>query len=642
MIRFKDLTISRGGINLLENIEVAIVPGEKLAIIGPNGAGKTTLMRALTGEVLADGGDIEMASMTTVVLTQQPPSSTLPAWQHVVATDPALTAANDALAVANEQDDGLAIAQALDAWQLAGGADAEARCKELLHGLGFGHQMANQAVDQLSGGWRMRLNLASCLFRPSELMLLDEPTNHLDLDAILWLERRLRRYEGTLLVISHDRDFLDGVVDGTLSIENKDLRRYRGGYSACERQRAERAQHEQRSAEQTKRQADHLQQFIDRFRAQANKARQVQSRIKAMEKLQVAAPLQASRKLRLALPDVGNLPNPVMHTEHLSAGYDNKPLLDNITLKVERGDRIGILGRNGQGKTTLIRTLIGNLAPVAGLLQASPQVRVSYFEQDAVDHLPAQDSPLDYLRRETLRHRSVAPPDSELRGWLGRFGFAQEDALRAIGPMSGGERARLVLSAILWSKPQWLVLDEPTNHLDGDTRDSLTEALLDFSGVLMVVSHDRYLLRACVDRFLLVNDGLVSEFDGDLDDYAKLLAEGATAARQSGGSGKPGQAVDGRSKKEQRRDAANKRAEQAARLKPLRRKINALDAQMDRLGRQIEALDKQLSDPEIYENNEQLTQLNRERANRVSERETLELEWLDLAGQLEAESSPAE
>lgn len=638
MIRFKNLTISRGGINLLENIEVAIVPGEKLAIIGPNGSGKTTMMRALMGEVLPDGGDIEMAKMSTTVLKQQPPSSQLPAWEHVVATDPALTGAQEALAKAHEDDDGLAIAEAMDAWQQAGGSDAQARCRELLHGLGFGHDMANQSVDQLSGGWRMRLNLAACLFRPSELMLLDEPTNHLDLDAILWLERRLRRYTGTLLVISHDRDFLDGVVDGTLSIENLGVRRYRGGYSACEKQRAERAQHEQRSADQTRRQADHLQQFIDRFRAQATKARQVQSRIKAMEKLQIAAPLQAGRKLRLALPDVGNMPNPVMHTENLSAGYDGQALLDKITVKVERGDRIGILGRNGQGKTTLIKTLIGNLPPISGLIQASPQVRVSYFEQDAVDHLPATDSPLDFIRRETLRHRSVAPPDSELRGWLGRFGFAQEDAMRHIGPMSGGERARLVLSAILWSRPQWLVLDEPTNHLDGDTRDALTEALLDFSGVLMVVSHDRYLLRACVDRFLLVDEGQVSDFDGSLDDYAKLLTDGAPTAHGNNTSQDQSGVVDNRSKKEQRRDAANKRAEHAARLKPLRRKINTLDTQMDRLGRRIEQLDQLLGEAETYDNPDKLATLTRERGEKAGARDALEVQWLELAEQLESES----
>lgn len=642
MIRFKDLTISMGGVNLLEGINAAIVPGEKLAIIGPNGSGKTTLFKALMGDVISDRGDIEMPKMDTTVLQQQPPISDLPAWEHVVATDPALAKANEALTKATAADDGLAIAEAMDAWQMAGGADAQARSRELLHGLGFGHEMADQGVDTLSGGWRMRLNLAACLFRSSELMLLDEPTNHLDLDAIVWLEKRLRRYEGTLLVISHDRDFLDAVVAGTLSIENLDLRRYRGGYSDCERQRAERAQHEQRSAEQTKRQADHLQQFIDRFRAQATKARQVQSRIKAMERLKVAAPLQAGRRLRLALPDVGNLPNPVMHTEKVSAGYDGNVLLSNITIKVERGARIGILGRNGQGKTTLVRTLIGDLPPIGGVLQSSPQVRVSYFKQDAVDHLPKDDSPLDYLRRETLKHVAVSPPDSQLRGWLGRFGFEQDDAMRAIGPMSGGERARLVLSGILWSKPQWLVLDEPTNHLDGDTRDALTEALLDFAGVLMVVSHDRYLLRACVDRFVLVSDGEVGDFDGDLDDYARLLADGSPSARpRSTGDPSQGsdQGSDGRSRKEQRRDAANKRAEQKEKLKPLRRQINALDVRMDKLSRRVAQLDELLADPANYDDPEQLATLTRERGEKAAEREGLELEWLDLAGQLEAASS---
>ncbi len=635
MIRLRAVTLSRGGRNLIDNADASIAPGDKLAIIGPNGSGKTTLMRALCGELLPDRGELDMPPMQLVMLEQQAPTSSLPAWQYVVASDPTLVAAQQALDQASQADDGLAIAHALDDWQQAGGDNAAARAHELLHGLGFDDMMAGRAVNELSGGWRMRLNLAAVLFRPSDLLLLDEPTNHLDLDAILWLEKRLRRYPGTLLVVSHDRDFLDAIVDGTLAIENGELRRYRGGYSACETQRAERALNDQRSADQTRRQAEHLRQFIDRFRAQANKARQVQSRIKAMERLQIAAPLAASRHLRLTLDDVGSLPNPIMVCESVAAGYGDTPILTDINLVIERGTRIGILGRNGQGKTTLIRTLIGQLAPLSGQLRGSPSVRIGCFAQDAVEHLRADDSALDHLRRETLRHLSFAPPDSALRSWLGRFAFAQEDAIRPVGPMSGGERARLVLAMVLWSRPQWLILDEPTNHLDSETRDALTEALIEFNGVLLVVSHDRYLLRACVDRFVLVGDARVRDFDGDLDDYARYLQDGQLTSPRLATAESNQVPTSGPDRKAQRREQADQRQAHAARLAPLRKQISEIESRLARLSRKLAELDERLALPATYDDKEALAWLNRERAELASEQESLEGQWLETAQLLE-------
>ena len=664
MIRIEDLVLSRGGRNLLEGANAAIAPGERLALIGPNGSGKTTLMRAFAGEVLPDRGSIQLPPMRCTLLDQLPPTSPLPGWRYVLAADDALTEAQAAVDAAQARG-GMALAEALDRWHLAGGDTAEARSHELLAGLGFTAARAEQPVDTLSGGWRMRLNLARALFRPAELLLLDEPTNHLDLDAVLWLERRLARLPATVLIVSHDRDFLDAVVQGTLSIEQGELRRYRGGYSACERQRAQREVDTQRIAEQTRRQAAHLQQFIDRFRAQATKARQVQSRLKALERLPIIAPAASAQSLRLHFADVGRLPNPVLRAEGLSAGYGDTPVLQQVDIVIERGARIGVLGRNGGGKTTLIRTLCGRLAPMAGRLQGSPQVRVGYFEQDAVDRLRADDTPIDHLRRIATPPGGEPPSDGVLRDWLGRFGFRDADALRPVGPMSGGERARLVLSAVVYGNPQMLVLDEPTNHLDGDTRDALVRALLDFNGSLLVVSHDRYLLRACVDRFVIVREGRATTFDGDLDDYARLLRERppttdsatdiAAAAGQPKGTAQlpaPGgdamseavvagstdarAAPDATDRKAQRREQAAQRAAQAALLAPLRKSLTQIERDLARIGAEIAALDTRLADPRLYDDPSQATEAARARAAAVQHHDALEEEWLQLSERIES------
>jgi len=632
MIRFKSMTISRGGINLLTDANASISPGEHLALIGPNGSGKTTLLRALIGEVLPDAGDIEMPAMQINMLEQHAPRSDLAGWQYVLEADTALTEAQQQLEQAQAGDDGMAIAQALDAWQMAGGDTAQARCKELLNGLGFTHDQTEQPVNDLSGGWRMRLNLARVLFRPSELLMLDEPTNHLDLDAVLWLERHLTRHPATILIVSHDRDFLDAVVNGTLSIEEGALRRYKGGYSACEAQRAQRIEDTARQSEQAKQEKARLQGFVDRFRAQANKARQVQSRLKAMEKIVVAAPLASGRRLNLKLDDVGRMPDPVVRTEDMAVGYGDVRVLENVNLKIERGARIGILGRNGKGKTTLIRSLTGDLPLLDGLCHRSSQVRVGYFAQDAVDHLRDDDSALDHLRREAARHQPQAPPDGELRKWLGRFAFRNDDALRPVGPMSGGERARLVLSLILWIRPQLLVLDEPTNHLDASTRDALTEALLDFDGVLLLVSHDRYLLRGAVDRFILVRDGTADPFDGDLDDYATWLRQQEKPGAAGGTDKVSGNKSE---RKAQRQAAAADRAKTSAQRKPLQKELNKVEKAMaDNEGR-LKELSAQLADPEFYNDAEQSAQTLREHGKISGKQQSLEARWLELTEQLE-------
>ncbi|MGC1441547.1 MAG: ATP-binding cassette domain-containing protein [Burkholderiaceae bacterium] len=649
MIRFKSITLSRGGSNLLFNADASVSPGERLALIGPNGSGKTTLLKALVGEVLPDAGDIEMPTMAINLLQQHAPRSTKPGWRYVLDSDEALTSAQSALDNAQASDDGMAIASALDAWQLAGGDTAEARCRELLNGLGFDNAQTELPVDALSGGWRMRLNLARVLFRPCDLLMLDEPTNHLDLDAVLWLERHLLRHDATILIVSHDRDFLDAVVNGTLSIEDASLRRYKGGYSACEAQRAQRIADTERQSEQTKREADRLQSFVDRFRAQATKARQVQSRIKAMEKLVISAPLNRASRLNLKFDDVGRMPDPVVYTEDMRIGYGDVSILNSINLKVERGARIGILGRNGGGKTTLIRSLTGELPLLGGECHRSPQVRVGYFAQDAVDFLRADDSALDHLRREAAKHAPQPPADGELRKWLGRFAFRDEDAIRPVGPMSGGERARLVLSMILWVRPQLLVLDEPTNHLDAATRDALTDALLDFDGVLMLVSHDRYLLRACVDRFILVRDGSAEEFDGDLDDYARWLrqqdknpgAKRSNAEKQAQSTDSTNDESNSKSnRKADRQAAASRRNQHATTRRPIQKELGLIEKQMATLEAQLSALAIQLGDPSFYNDPDKSADSLRQHSVLDTKQQALEARWLELTEALEAMDRP--
>ncbi len=628
MIRLRGLGLARGGKPLLEAADAAIAPGEKIALIGPNGSGKTSLLRALAGEIVVDAGEIDRPAMRIVRLEQGLPGGELPAWRHVVDSDPALREAQAALDAALAADDGHAIGEAHAHIAEAGGLDASARARSLLDGLGFDPAQADAPVHTLSGGWRMRLNLAQALFVPSDLLLLDEPTNHLDLDAILWLERWLARYEGSCLIVSHDRDFLDAVVRATLSIEDCRLVRYTGGYSACERQRAERQALAERSFRRDSERAAHLQRFIDRFRAKASKARQVQSRVKALERLSLAAPLRAASGLDFGFPDAGECPDPLLLAEGLDAGYDTA-LLREVDLVIERGARIGLLGRNGAGKTTLIRSLTGELPALGGSIQRAASARVGYFAQQGVERLRPDDSPLAHMARVAPQAR-----EAELRGFLGRFGFRGEDALRPIGPMSGGEKARVLLAELVHGKPQLLVLDEPTNHLDASARDALTEALAEFDGALLLVSHDRYLLRASVDRFLRVHDGAVDAFDGDLDDYAAWLqgrtssTSGTAGASATDAAGEP--PARG-SRRDERRAAAERRARLAVDLRPLDRELAAIERQLAALETEIAAIDADMARPDFHADGIRVADAARRRGECGQRASDLELRWLELS-----------
>ena len=521
MIRLQGLTLSRGGRVLLDRADASIGPGERIALVGQNGTGKTTLLSALAGELPPDAGDIVQPWRDVIRLEQGLPSSALPAWRFIVAGDARLAQARSALEQAERDGDGTALAHAHDHWQEAGGLTAEARSRSLLAGLGFDTAQAEQPVDALSGGWRMRLNLARALFAPGDLLLLDEPTNHLDLDAILWLERWLLRYPGTAVIVSHDRDFLDRVATATLHLDGGKLVRYAGGYSEFERLRAQRQMQAERERAAWDARVAHLNAFITRFRAKASKARQAQSRIKALERMAVVAPIRALRGIDFVLHEVGDCPDPLLQAQAVDAGYPgHPPVLRGVSMSVRRGARIGILGRNGAGKSTLIRTLVGDLAPLAGEVRVSRSVRIGYFAQQGIDRLRGDESALVQLQR-------IAPAQREqaLRDYLGRFGFSGDAATRPVGPMSGGEKARLSLALMLHDRPQLLVLDEPTNHLDAQARDALADALADFDGAVLLVSHDRYLLRATADTLMLVSDGSLREFDGDLDDYADWLLQ---------------------------------------------------------------------------------------------------------------------
>ena len=645
MIRLRGLTLARAGRALMRDVDIQIAPGERIALVGDNGSGKSSLLAALDGDLIPEAGAIDLPARWRVVrLLQSLPASDAPAWTFVMQADTALMKAADQLAQAQAVNDGMAIAQAHDDWLALEGPSAPARARELLHGLGFSQEQSDAPVTHLSGGWKMRLNLARALMAPADLLLLDEPTNHLDLDAVLWLERRLARMPCTQILVSHDRDFLDRVAQATLHLEAETLTRYSGGYSACEQARAERAAQRERAVVAQAARIAHLQGFVERFRAKATKARQAQSRLKALERIERLAPLRARRSVDFSFAPVGDCPDPLVRAQAVDVGYGETSIVKGASLTVGRGSRIGVLGRNGAGKTTLIRTLVGELPELGGELNRSRSVRVGYFAQQQVDGLIAQASPLHHMQRRAPTEREQA-----LRDWLGRFGFRGEDATRPVGPMSGGERARLALAMLIWGKPQLLVLDEPTNHLDGSTRDALAEALAEFDGALLLVSHDRYLLRATVDQFMRVGDGRMDVFEGDLEDYAQwLLQPEAGGPRDDLGQGAAGDSETGQdtragssaadagvSRKDERRAAAQARAQRAVLRKPLEQRLKDIEQKLARISQRLQELDLKLADPDSFRDPQAGAELARERAGLDAEHGQLEEAWLEVSEQLE-------
>jgi ATP-binding cassette subfamily F protein 3 len=656
MIRFQQVTLIRGIKPLLENVDLTLNPGDKIGLIGANGAGKSSLFGVLRGELHADQGEVDFpAKWRMAYVAQETPALDRPALEYAIDGDAALRKLEAELARVESQPEsaanGTRMAELHSSLADADAYTVRSRAEQLLTGLGFSLAQMQQPVASFSGGWRMRLNLAQALMCPSDLLLLDEPTNHLDLDAIIWLEDWLKRYAGTLIIISHDRDFLDGVVNVIVHIEDRKLKRYSGNYSAFETQRAAQMALSQAAFEKQSRQRAHLQSFVDRFKAKASKAKQAQSRMKMLAKMEELAPLRAASEFSFEFRDPLSAPNPLLVMEDVDAGYriedsedhrvSDKIIVRGINFSLQLGQRIGLLGVNGAGKSTLIKTIAGELKPLAGDARLGKGLSIGYFAQHQVEMLRHDESPLWHLS-----HIAPNVREQELRNFLGGFNFGGEMVTSRIAPFSGGEKARLALALIVWQRPNLLLLDEPTNHLDLETREALTMALAQFEGTLVVVSHDRHLLRATTDQFMIVAEGKLQPFDGDLDDYRDWLFKtklGKSDAPLPSAMGAPeekaGSALQEsrEDKQERRRLAAEDRQRLSAMKKPIESRIKRIDEQMAKLGARKQAVDARLADPAIYEdaNKEELKSLIVDQAYLSKELEQLETEWLEQHEALE-------
>ena len=668
MIRGTGLTLRRGIKVLLNDADFVVHPGERVGIVGKNGAGKTTLFALLQGHLDPDAGNLDIPSGWRIASVEQElHADDRPAREFVIDGDTHLRTLQAERSSAQESD-GTRIAELEIALGEAGAWDANSRAEQLLAGLGFAPDQWMNPVESFSGGWRMRLALARALMAPSELLLLDEPTNHLDLDAMLWLERWLTAYAGTVMLISHDTEFLNTVARTILHFDQAKLVRYRGGYDDFLVQRAERLRLTGIAIERQSREAERLQGFIDRFKAKASKAKQAQSRVKALARMEKLAPLQLEAGIEIRIPDPLSMPDPLLTLEHAAIGYgiksdDHAPILRDVTLMVRGGSRIGVLGANGAGKSTLIKALCGDLALQGGERRASKGLAIGYFAQHQLDMLDLDATPLAHLAR-------IAPDAREqvLRNYLGGFGFSGDMVLSRVEPMSGGEKARLALSLVVWQKPNLLLLDEPSNHLDVDTREALASALAEFGGSMLMVSHDRHLLRTTVDSFWIVSDGEVHEFDGDLDDYREWLAARTVTRNQTlqsekaasqrargqdangandaaalsqgteGVSAAPATSVSAADRKRQRQEEAERRQHVGVLKRPLEKRVGELESQMDRARVRLTELDNLLADERLYDDarrDERLTVLS-EHGSLTSKVEAWENEWLTLQEQLEA------
>ncbi len=560
-------------------------------------------------------------------VAQQVPHGPRLAIDYVLDGDAELRAVEAALADAENAGDGARQAEALARLEAIDGYSARARAGTLLHGLGFGNGELERPIDEFSGGWRVRLNLARALMSRSDLLLLDEPTNHLDLDAVVWLEQWLRAYAGTLLLISHDRDVLDGVTDATLAIEHRRARLYSGNYSAYEHVRAEHLAAQQAARRKQRREIAHMQRFVDRFRAKASKARQAQSRLKALSRLQQILPAQVDSPFRFRLREVDDLPAPLLRLEDGACGYGDAPILEGIDLSLAPGDRIGLLGPNGAGKSTLIKSLAGDLPLCAGSRLPARNARVGYFAQHQVEQLDPDSSPLEHLVRIDPQAR-----EQDLRTWLGSFDFRDEKVFDPVAPFSGGEKSRLALALLVYRRPNLLLLDEPTNHLDLQMRQALANALQDFPGAVVVVSHDPHLLRLTVDRLLLVADGSVDEFDASLDDYPRGLAE-RQRVRKPPAQG----AGDGRSAAD-RKIRKRREAQSRQRLAPLRKALQLAEARVESLSDAATTLESRLAEDALYapDERERLDALLAEQAETARQLADAEAQWVTASEALES------
>ncbi|MDR6606076.1 ATP-binding cassette domain-containing protein [Pseudomonas synxantha] len=627
MIRLQNLTLQRGPQRLLEDAELTLHAGQKAGLIGANGAGKSSLFALLRGELHPDSGDCFLpADWRIAHMRQEVDTLERLAVDYVLDGDLRLRQVQRDLAAAEAAHDGAAQARLHSELDSADGYTADARARKLLAGLGFTNEQMDRQVGDFSGGWRMRLNLAQALMCPSDLLLLDEPTNHLDLDAIIWLEEWLKSYPGTLMLISHDRDFLDAVVDHVAHVDQRKITLYRGGYSAFERARAERLAQQQQAYEKQQVQRAHMESYIARFKAQATKARQAQSRIKALERMEELTAAHVDSPFDFVFRESQKISSPLIDLSDARLGYGDKAVLEKVKLQLTPGARIGLLGPNGAGKSTLIKNLAGELSPLAGRLTRGENTVVGYFAQHQLDSLDSKASPLLHLQR-------LAPTEREqtLRDFLGGFDFRGARIDEPVLNFSGGEKARLALALIAWDRPNLLLLDEPTNHLDLEMRLALTMALQEFSGAVLVVSHDRHLLKSTTDNFYLVADGKVEEFDGDLEDYTRWLVE--YRQRNAPVSNSPVN-PDKTDKKAQRQAAAALRQQ----LAPHKREADKLEAELGKLHEKLAKVDTSLGDSDIYEpaRKNELRDLLAEQAKLKVREAELEEAWMEALELLES------
>ncbi len=626
MLKFSQLSLRRGTRELLHDVSATIHTGHKVGITGRNGVGKSSLFLLLRNELSADAGSYSLPPATVIAhVAQETPAVDKPAIEYVMDGDTGLRGLQQQIQQAEQHDDGEQLAHLYADMEAIQGYSANSRAARLLHGLGFTVDEEQLPVRSFSGGWRMRLNLAQALMCRSDLLLLDEPTNHLDLEAVIWLEDWLRGYSGTLLLISHDRDFLDRVVTHIAHIERGEMTLYTGNYSDFEIRRAEQLAHQQAAYEKQQREIAHMQKFVDRFRAKATKSRQAQSRIKALERLTIISQAHVDSPFKFHFLNPGRIPDLLLKLDNISAGYDDTPILDNVTLNIAAGDRIGLLGHNGAGKSTLIKLLAGDLNMHNGERVAAKDINIGYFAQHQLEQLDAKASPLLHVQR--LDPRAT---EQSLRNHLGGFAFNDEMATSPVAPLSGGEKARLVLAMIVYQKPSLLLLDEPTNHLDLEMRYALTSALQEFEGAMIIVSHDRHLLRTVTDQLYLVADQQVTPFDGDLEDYRQFVKDQERENDEIPSDKSPTPA----NKKQQRQHAAEKRRL----LKPLGNKAKKLEASMNKLHAEQTTLQQLLSDSSLYEdaNKARLAELLQQQGQINKELQKVEAEWLTVSEELES------
>jgi len=652
MLNFNDVAIRRGPRLLFSGATFGLFRGEKVGITGENGSGKSSLLALVHGELHTDAGTFEMPSNLQIAhVSQELLATDQQAIEFVLDGDAELRAIERRIAEAEAKDHGEKLGDLYATYAAAGGYDARSRAGRLLHGLGFSTADETRAVREFSGGWRVRLNVAQALMCRSDLLLLDEPTNHLDLDAILWLETWLKEYPGTLLLIAHDREFLDRVINRVVNIEHGKARAYRGNYSSFEDQRASELAEQAALYSRQQREIKHMESFVERFRAKATKARQAQSRLKALERMQRIAPAHVDSPFEFSFAAPEKLPKPLLALEEQSAGYDGRAVLTDITLTLAPGDRVALLGRNGAGKSTYMKLLAGELSPMAGTRTEARDLRIGYFAQHQLEQLSPKESPLANLRRFGAV-RAARATEQELRDYLGGFGFRGDRVFEPIAPFSGGEKARLVLALVAYLRPNLMLLDEPTNHLDLEMRQALTVALQEYEGAVVLVSHDRHLLRTVADEFYVVHGGKAEPFDGDLEDYAKWLSEAGAAsastlapAGPSGGS-PVADAVEPRRETEtaeSRKQRKREEAERRNRLTPLRAAVEKCEREIERLTKERAEIEAQLLSPDLYADGtkDRLRKLTETQGRITRELADTEAQWLEHSERLETESRKA-